>query len=155
MEIYLSEQLLKEVHAHGEAAYPEEGAGLLFGKWHAERCTIERLFPLPNAREAQARRNRYMLTPQEYLRGEQEALSLGLEVVGVYHSHPDQPNHPSKFDRQWALPHLVYLITSVYQGIATESRAWLLDESRQAFLEQGLIPLGEPHKEEHHEGRFR
>ena len=29
--------------------------------------------------------------------------TAGLDVVGVFHSHPDHPNRPSEFDREWAL----------------------------------------------------
>ena len=56
------------------------------------------LLPLENSREDAARHNRYLLTPQDYLRGEQEAARLGLDVLGVFHSHPDHPNQPSEFD---------------------------------------------------------
>ncbi len=67
-------------------------------------------------REDTARHNRYLITPQDMLAGEIEADRLGLDVVGVFHSHPDHPNLPSEFDREWALPWFSYLITSVIAG---------------------------------------
>ena len=91
---------------------------------------------LANAREDEARHNRYLITPQDYLRGEQMADGLGLEVIGVFHSHPDHPNRPSEFDREWAWPWLSYVITSVFAGRAVESRAWRLKEDRGAFEEE-------------------
>jgi proteasome lid subunit RPN8/RPN11 len=92
-----------------------------------------------NAREKTARHNRYLLTPLDYLHGEQEASRLGLDVIGVFHSHPDHPNRPSEFDREWAMPWLSYVITSVQTGKAKESRSWLLSEDRTEFIEEKII----------------
>jgi proteasome lid subunit RPN8/RPN11 len=61
---------------------------------------------------------------------------MGLDVLGVFHSHPDHPNQPSEFDRQWAWPNFSYLITSVVQGVAVESRSWRLNEDRANFSEE-------------------
>ena len=136
MALYLSLQLLQEIQAHGEASYPEEGAGLMLGKTEDGRKSIVKLITFANAREDSARHNRYLLTPQDYLHGEQEAARLGLDVLGVFHSHPDHPNRPSEFDREWALPWLSYLITSVQAGQAAGSRSWLLSEDRARFDEE-------------------
>ena len=67
-----------------------------------------------------------------------EFIPMGLEVLGVFHSHPDNPNRPSEFDRQWAWPNFSYLITSVVQGVAVESRSWRLDEDRSKFSEEEI-----------------
>jgi proteasome lid subunit RPN8/RPN11 len=137
----LMNEILSHIHAHGELAYPEEGAGLLIGSVDGNDKLVTRLVTLSNAREDAARHNRYLLTPQDYLHGEQEAMRLGLDVLGVFHSHPDHPNRPSEFDREWALPWLSYVITSVHSGKAIESRSWLLNEDRSAFTEEPITVL--------------
>ena len=136
MALKISPQLIKEIHSHGEAAYPEEGAGLLLGEVQGDDKQVTWLLSLENSREDAARHNRYLLTPQEYLRGEQEAARLGLDVLGVFHSHPDHPNRPSEFDKEWALPWFSYLITSVQTGKAAGSRSWKLREDRTSFEEE-------------------
>ena len=78
------------------------------------------------------------LTPQDMLRSEQEAARLGLDVIGVFHSHPDHPNQPSEFDRQWAMPWFSYIITSVNQGTAAGSRSWRLADDRAQFVEESI-----------------
>ena len=138
MALLIPSQLLEEIHAHGEAAYPEEGAGLLLGKVESEHKQVVMVLKMENSREADARHNRYLLTPQDYLRGEQEAARHGLEVLGVFHSHPDHPNRPSDFDREWAMPWFSYLITSVQSRKAIGSRAWLLSEDRTKFHEEAI-----------------
>ncbi len=135
----LSAGLLQRIHAHGQAAYPEEGAGLLLGQIEGDQRRVIDLLTFDNAREPAARHNRYLLTPQDYLLGELEAARRGLDVIGVFHSHPDHPNRPSEFDREWAMPFLSYVITSVQAGQAVESRSWLLAEDRERFDEENLI----------------
>ena len=131
--------ILSQIHAYGERAYPEEGAGLLLGKIDGGNKRVVSILSLPNAREEAARHNRYLFSPQEYLLGESEAERLGLELIGVFHSHPDHPNRPSEFDRQWAWPSFSYLITSVQTRRAVESRAWLLAEDRSQFEEEQIL----------------
>jgi proteasome lid subunit RPN8/RPN11 len=147
MTILLSPDLLRRIHANGEAAYPEEGAGFLLGRFDTgfqpSGRRVEHLVELPNRREDAARHNRYLLDPQDYLHAELEAERLGLDVVGVFHSHPDHPNRPSEFDREWAMPLFSYLITSVQAERAVESRSWLLSDDRLAFTEEEILPVNE------------
>ena len=138
MQLIISKEVLSAIHQHGEAAYPEEGAGLMLGKANGKEKIVELILPLENTREDEARHNRYLLNPQDYLRGEMEAARLGLDVLGVFHSHPDHPNRPSEFDREWAMPWFSYLITSVQRGKAVESRSWLLAEDHSAFSEEQI-----------------
>jgi proteasome lid subunit RPN8/RPN11 len=140
MTLKISGSLLDEIHAYAERAYPEEGAGLMLGMMDGAEKQVTKLVQFANAREDTARHNRYLLTPQDYLCGEQEAVRLGLEVIGVFHSHPDHPNRPSEFDREWAMPVLSYVITSVNGGVAAGSRAWLLSDDRSAFTEELIMP---------------
>jgi proteasome lid subunit RPN8/RPN11 len=138
MSLEISPELLIGIHSHGEAAYPEEGAGFLLGAAHGERRQVAAILPLDNSREAGARHNRYLLTPQDFLRGEQEAARQGLDLLGVFHSHPDHPNRPSEFDRDWAMPWFSYIITSVQAGRAAGSRSWRLEEDRSGFFEEAI-----------------
>jgi proteasome lid subunit RPN8/RPN11 len=138
MTLIIPQGILNRIHQHGEQAYPEEGAGLLLGEIKGSDQLVNEILPLTNMREADARHNRYQLSPQDYLKGEEEADRLGLELLGVFHSHPDHPNRPSDFDRQWAWPNFSYLITSVVQGKAVESRSWRLNEDRAHFSEEAI-----------------
>ncbi len=135
--LQLSQQLLSQIHAHGEEAYPEEGAGFMLGADGEER-SVTAIYPLSNAREDAARKNRYLFTPADYMKAEVEAERLGLTLVGVFHSHPDHPNQPSEFDREWAQPYFSYVITSVRSGKALESRSWRLEEDRREFHEEPI-----------------
>jgi proteasome lid subunit RPN8/RPN11 len=141
MTLEIDRTLLNEIHQHGQTAYPEEAAGMMLGQVDGNRKRVIQRLELKNAREGTARHNRYLLTPSDYLRSEQEAAQQGLDVIGIYHSHPDHPNHPSDFDREWAMPWFSYLITSVEQGRTVKSRSWQLLEDRSDFIEETIILL--------------
>src|SRR5574342_1297215 len=130
---------LRAIQAHGEAAYPNEGAGLLLGQAEAEqRKSVVAILPIDNQWEAGEQYHRFLITPADMLRGETEAARRGLDVVGIFHSHPDHVAEPSGFDRDWALPWYSYIITSVQQGRAAVSRSWLLREDRSGFEEEAV-----------------
>jgi proteasome lid subunit RPN8/RPN11 len=133
----VSEKLLVRIHRSGEEAYPEEGAGFLLGNDGEARQVVE-IVVLPNAREDTARHNRYLITPEDYLDAELAAERLGLSLIGVFHSHPDHSNQPSEYDREWAQPFFSYIITSVNEGKAVESRSWRLLEDRSNFEEEEI-----------------
>ncbi len=130
--------LLRSIHAHGEAAYPNEGAGLLLGRVADGAKTVVDILPLANEWEAGEQYHRYLLTPQDMLRAEDEAVRRGLDVVGIFHSHPDHVPEPSAMDRDWALPWYSYLITSVQKARAVASRSWQLRDDRSAFDEETI-----------------
>jgi proteasome lid subunit RPN8/RPN11 len=135
----VSDEVLARIHAHGEESYPEEGAGFLLGadSGNGSRA-VTSIFPLTNSREHEARHNRYLITPEDYLKAELTADKLGLSLIGVFHSHPDHPNRPSEYDREWAQPFFSYIITTVNQGKAIESRSWRLLEDRSKFDEEEI-----------------
>jgi proteasome lid subunit RPN8/RPN11 len=138
MKIILSAEYLRAIEAHGEATYPNEGAGFMLGRRNGKTVSVEALLPVENRREAGAQHNRYELSPQDFMQAELEAARRGLDLVGVFHSHPDHPAQPSEFDREHAWPNFSYLITSVGEGKARVTRAWSLREDRTAFAEDLL-----------------
>lgn len=130
--------VLKTLQAHGEAAYPNEGAGLLLGNAADGHKSVVDILPLENQWEAEEQYHRYLITPQDMLRAETEAARRGLDVLGIFHSHPDHPAEPSGMDKDWALPWYSYIITTVAHGRAAVSRAWLLREDRTRFDEESI-----------------
>jgi proteasome lid subunit RPN8/RPN11 len=134
--LHISKSLIKQIKKHGETHYPEEGAGLLLGQFQGELRDVQKLLPLENQFEASSRHNRYMIEPEEMIHAEMKAEELGLDIIGVFHSHPNHPAIPSEFDRERALPWYSYIITRVDPGGASESRSWRLSDDRQFYEEE-------------------
>jgi len=126
--------LIEQMNAHVEKAYPEEGAGFLIG----EKGEVKEILALSNSREQGARHNRFLFTPEDYLQAERKADKLGMDLIGVFHSHPDCPNIPSEYDREWAQPFFSYIITRVDHGKAVNSRSWRLLEDRSRYEEEEI-----------------
>jgi len=130
----VSNELFERINAHVQGAYPEEGAGFLLGM----EGEVKDVIPLPNAREDEARHNRFLITPEHYLKAELTADRLGLSLIGVFHSHPDCPNVPSEYDREWAQPFFSYIITRVDNGAVVSHRSWRLLEDRSKYEEEEI-----------------
>ncbi len=131
----ISNDLLARINAHLEAAYPDEGAGFLLG----DEGEVKEILTLPNAREDGARHNRFLITAEEYMKAEVRADSLTLSLIGVFHSHPDCPNVPSEYDREWAQPFFSYIITRVDNGKTVSHRSWRLTEDRSKYDEEKIF----------------
>jgi proteasome lid subunit RPN8/RPN11 len=102
---------------------------------------VHDLLPIDNARESDARHNRFLIGPMEMLRGERHARSVGLDIVGIYHSHPNAPAKPSQFDLDHAWPVYSYVIVSVTADGAGPLRSWELREDRSGFDEERIDNL--------------
>jgi proteasome lid subunit RPN8/RPN11 len=116
------------IRRHGEETFPHECCGALVGKGHEVTAVV----PLPNTTEEGPRR-RFLVRPSDYRTAEQQASTLGGELLGFYHSHPDHPARPSQFDLDHAWPVYSYVIVSVMAGRAENLLSWELRPDRTRF----------------------
>lgn len=133
--LFISPRHLHTIGGHASISYPEECCGVLIGRCHSGATFVERVLSVGNERE-DSRQNRYLISPETVLAAHKEARSVGLEVVGYYHSHPDHPAEPSAFDRENAWPGVSYVIVSIAQRKVKETRSWRLNEDREGFEEE-------------------
>jgi len=138
---------LNQIRAHGERGYPDECCGLLLGKITEMGKIILEVRETENNWSADgaeyfqmsgSKRNRFTIAPEEMLKVVKEAREKCLEIVGVYHSHPDYRAVPSEFDRAIAWPEYSYIIVSVENGRAGELLSWTLDLDHQFLAEKIL-----------------
>lgn len=138
--IELSSEYHREIAAHAERDYPYECCGLLLGDFGVEGTKIVReIHPISNAREEEHKRTRFLITPDEFRRGEQYAQSKGINVIGFYHSHPDHPAVPSEYDREHAWPTYSYVVAAIERGKPGPVRSWELDLDRSQFNEEEIL----------------
>jgi len=140
----ISSQLVKEIRQHGAEAYPEECCGALLGRESGgdEASTLELreildVLPLPNRRR-DSTGTRFLLTAEDVAEAEKAARAHGMEVVGWYHSHPDQFAGPSEFDRQNALPWYSYVIVSIRNGAPEDLTSWRLNDDRREYTQEAI-----------------
>jgi proteasome lid subunit RPN8/RPN11 len=136
--ITISESLLDEIRTHGVKDYPYECCGLLLGRFNADSKVVTETYPISNAREESAKRNRFLIEPAELMHGERYARDHDLEVVGFYHSHPDSPAVPSQYDLEHAWPTYSYIIVSTRADVATDLFSWEQEPDRSKFNKEEL-----------------
>jgi proteasome lid subunit RPN8/RPN11 len=73
--------------AHARAGYPNEACALLAGR----DGSVERVYALPNA---EASPTFYVVEPKAQLRAMTEMDDLGLDLVGIFHSHVANKDAP-------------------------------------------------------------
>ncbi len=115
------------------AGYPLEACGLLVGRQTNDHVDVERVVEARNLNRERAH-DRFELDPQDFIATDESARAEGLEIVGVWHSHPDHPARPSETDRAAAWGGWSYVILSVARDGVRDLRSWRL-ESEQ-FVEE-------------------
>jgi proteasome lid subunit RPN8/RPN11 len=132
MSIELNHDHRRAIEAHGEQTYPHECCGLMLGRVLNGTKVVEEVKPVANAR-LDSQRNRYLIPPDEVVKGDRYARERGLDIVGFYHSHPDVAARPSGYDQDHAWPWYSYVIVSVKEGRAAEMHSWVLRDDRSRF----------------------
>ena len=131
MVVHISRSQLQLILNHARSTYPEECCGFLLGKDSDPRIVV-RALPAQNTNR-DSRKNRFNIDPMERVRADEEARRANLDLIGIYHSHPDAPPQPSQVDLEDAWPRYTYLVVSVQNGEPKGVAAWTLSEDRSAF----------------------
>lgn len=131
--VYLPAIVRARLESWVETGYPCETCGVLVGIPDQAQIYITRVVQARNINSERAH-DRYELSPDDFLATDAAAKADGLEIVGIWHSHPDHPARPSETDRAQAWHGWSYLIVSVLQGRAAELRSWRL--VNEAFEEE-------------------
>jgi proteasome lid subunit RPN8/RPN11 len=134
-----SPDILDRIRAHGADAYPEEGCGFLLGTVTDDGTNRVTALHRATNRRTENRERRYELTADDYRAADNAAQEQGLDVVGIYHSHPDHPARPSKTDLAEAtFPGYTYVIVSVHDGTPEALTAWTLAPDRSEFQREEI-----------------
>ena len=116
MEPKFSKIVSSQMESAAKKAYPCECCGILVGK-KSEKGEIEVTEIREASNQIQGKKSvHFQIDPLFIYRLEQELEVRSLEIVGIYHSHPDCPAILSKEDEKYMLPGLEYVIMSVQNG---------------------------------------
>lgn len=133
----IKKEVYEVILSHVKRSYPYECCGVLVGHIHQELKSAVDSRPIENLNRERAQ-DRFNMDPVGFLRVEKEIAPKGLEIVGIYHSHPDHPPMPSQTDFQFAWPVYSYVIVAIAQGDQIETRNWCLNDEASAFVEEAF-----------------
>ena len=136
MPVILEKAALQSIFNHARSTYPEECCGFLLGS-NSRLRKINRALRARNS-SSESPRNRYSIQPEELIHADEEARKLRLDLIGIYHSHPDAVAQPSSIDLKHAWPWYTYLVLSVHSGEPRYITAWLLNENGSRFNREDL-----------------
>ncbi len=139
----MSRLVLKAEHRraiarHGEALYPQECRGLLLGRQSGTDKEVIDLVLIDDPAIPDSYGYRYRISNDEMDQGDKSAQGKGLEIIGSFHSHADQPARPSIYDREHVDPTFCYVIVGVRQGRAHELAAWILSRDGMSFFQEDI-----------------
>lgn len=120
--------------AHGEATYPKECCGVMLG---SAQHVIQAV-PLPNVYSG-PQEDFFVMDPKDLNRVDEQARTNGMEVVGIFHSHPDCDAYFSKRDLEHACPWFSYVVLSIKNGRFDHANSYRPDDDQQKAPKEELI----------------
>ena len=127
--------------AHAQKTYPNECCGAMLGPIDGDTKTVRAALPLENAYPG-AQRERYELRPEDLIFAEREARNKGMDLIGIFHSHPDCDAYFSKTDLENSCPWYSFVVLSIQKGQFHHANSWLPNmEQTEAAKEE----LEHPH----------
>ena len=112
--------------AHAQQTYPNECCGAMLGSTDGEEKIVRVALPLQNAFEG-AQAARYQLRPEDLLAADKAARERHMDLIGIYHSHPDCDAYFSKTDLQNSCPWYSFVVLSIQKGGFHHANSWLPD----------------------------
>jgi proteasome lid subunit RPN8/RPN11 len=124
--------------AHARQTYPNECCGAMLGTTDGEQKVVKVSLPLQNAFEG-AQAARYELRPEDLLAADKAARERQMDLIGIYHSHPDCDAYFSKTDLQNSCPWYSFVVLSIQKGEFNHANSWLPNVDQTDAAKEELI----------------
>jgi proteasome lid subunit RPN8/RPN11 len=135
--IEINEQAWDLMVRHAEAKFPNECCGAMIGKIDGDQKHVTAAVALENAYEG-AQEDRYELRPEDLLAADREARKQGLDLIGIFHSHPDCDAYFSKTDLENSCPWYSFVVLSVKAGKFDHANSFLPNADQTAAEKEEL-----------------
>jgi proteasome lid subunit RPN8/RPN11 len=124
--------------AHARETYPNECCGAMLGSSDGDQKTVRIALRLRNAFEG-AQAARYELRPEDLLAADKAARERSMDLIGIYHSHPDCDAYFSKTDLQNSCPWYSFVVLSIQKGEFHHANSWLPNADQTDAAKEELI----------------
>ena len=112
--------------SHAQKTYPNECCGAMIGAIDGSGKIVRVAVPLENAFTGE-QRARYELRQEDLLRADSEARQRGMDLIGIFHSHPDCDAYFSKTDLENSCPWYSFVVLSIKDGKFDHANSFLPD----------------------------
>jgi proteasome lid subunit RPN8/RPN11 len=124
--------------AHAEAKFPNECCGAMIGKIDGDEKHVTSAEPMENAYGG-AQGARYELRPEDLLDADKRARAAGLDLIGIFHSHPDCDAYFSKTDLENSCPWYSFVVLSIKSGKFDHANSFLPNAEQTAAEKEELL----------------
>ncbi len=122
-QITISKKQIQQLIKHAKSCYPNESCALLFGTIKDENYRVLDVFLTENIEKSKVN---FTVSNEELLEAYKIAEEKKLDVIGIFHSHPDSEAVPSTTDRKFM--HSNPVIWLIYSGITDSFNAFYLEK---------------------------
>lgn len=112
--------------SHAEQIYPNECCGAMLGRIDGQSKLVIEAVPLKNSFEGE-QAERYELHPNDLLAADKAARERGLDLIGIFHSHPDCDAYFSDTDLKNSCPWYSFVVLSIKKGKFDHANSFLPD----------------------------
>jgi proteasome lid subunit RPN8/RPN11 len=123
---------------HAEQTYPNECCGAMLGHIEGDKKRVSEAIPLENASTGEQRQH-YELRPQDLMSAERAARQRGLDLIGIFHSHPDCDAYFSETDLRNSCPWFSFIVLSIKNGRFDHANSFLPDSDQTRADREELI----------------
>jgi len=123
--------------SHARATYPNECCGAMLGVIAGDTKTVRESMALENSFEG-VQAARYELRPEDLLKADRAARDRGMDLIGIYHSHPDCDAYFSKRDLENSCPWYSFVVLSIRKGEFDHANSWLPNAEQTAADKEEL-----------------
>jgi proteasome lid subunit RPN8/RPN11 len=136
--IRIESEAWKEMVRHAESTFPNECCGAMLGVIDGEEKIVRRAIPLENAHQG-PQAERYELRPEDLLRADREARQAGMDLIGIFHSHPDCDAYFSETDLKNSCPWYSFVVLSIKDGRFDHANSYLPNADQTAANKEILV----------------
>ena len=123
---------------HAQSTFPDECCGVMIGSIDGDNKLITAAIALENSYKG-AQEDRYEIRPEDLLAADKNARAQGLDLIGIFHSHPDCDAYFSKTDLENSCPWYSFVVLSVKGGRFDHANSFLPNADQTVAEKEELI----------------
>ena len=123
--------------AHAEKTFPNECCGAMLGSIDGDEKKVLKAVTIENSYTGE-QGARYELRPEDLLEADRQARAAGMDLIGIFHTHPDCDAYFSKTDLENSCPWYSFVVLSIKNGKFDHANSFLPNADQTAADKEDL-----------------